>query len=173
LLPLPPPPLLPPPLPPLLPLPPPPPLPLPPPPHPPCKFIVVIFFILAVAAIAMIVEVLPVAVIDDNAMPGPHCHLCCQLLPSLLSCCFCHHHCCQYLRGPADAASPVNMASFSCGAVMVMNYCRDSQAYFRKYFIEQVNYFRQFLSAYLHICVSTNFKGNKKKKKGNYGNTPS
>ncbi len=60
-----------------------------------------------------------------NAMHGPHCSLCFRSLPSLLSRCFHRHHCRWCLRCPAAAASNVDVASFPCGATMVMNYCRE------------------------------------------------
>jgi hypothetical protein len=73
--------------------------------QPPSKLIVMIFFVLAIATFAVIVDIAPVAIFIDNTMPGPHYSLCCRSLPSLPSHCILRHHCCRCLRRPAAAAS--------------------------------------------------------------------
>ncbi len=93
--------------------------------HPSSKFVTMIFVILSVAAIAVIVGVAPVVIVDEDTMPGLHCSLCCRASLSLSSHCFHHHHCCQSLQRPAAAAFAGNVASFPCEAAMVMNNCRD------------------------------------------------
>ncbi len=89
-----------------LPLPPPlPPLPpLPPPPPPPALFP-------EPPLLVAIVVVKPVAVVNNDAMPGPRHSLCRRSLPSLLSR-FLRRHC-WCLRHPTAAASAVDAAAAS------------------------------------------------------------
>jgi hypothetical protein len=51
--------------------------------------VAMIVFVITAAIIVVVIEVVvPVAIVDNDAMPGPRRSLCCRLLPSLLSRCF-------------------------------------------------------------------------------------
>jgi hypothetical protein len=45
----------------------------------------IVFVVTAAVVVFMIEVIVPVTVVNNNAMPGPRRSLCCRLLPSLLS----------------------------------------------------------------------------------------
>ncbi len=62
--------------------------------------------------VLMIIIVIPVGIVDNNAVPGPHRSLHHRSLPSLLSRWFLHRHC-HCLSSPAASASAVDVVTVS------------------------------------------------------------
>jgi hypothetical protein len=75
----------------------------------------IVFVVTAAVVVVVIVVVVPVAVVDNNVMPGPRRSLCSQSLPSLLFRCFLRRHW-RCLRRPMAAVSPVDAVSVSAAA---------------------------------------------------------
>ncbi len=77
--------------------------------------VMIVFVVTAAVVIVVIVVVVPVAIIDNDVMPGPRRSLRSRSLPSLSSRCSLQRHW-QCLRRPTAAASAVNAVSVFAAA---------------------------------------------------------
>ncbi len=133
-----------------------------------------------VAAITVIVieVIVPVAIIDNNTMPGPRRSLHCRSLPSLLSQCFLRRHW-RCLHRPTAAASAINVFSVSAAAAtyqplwswpvapqksILVKILLNRKSILVKRHASMARR-REHLSAYLRICVSGQQQNHKKIKK--------
>ncbi len=138
----------------------------------------IVSVVTAAVVVVLIEVVVPVAIVNNDAMPSPSCSLCRRSLPSLLSRCFLRRHW-QCLLRPTAAASAVDAVSVSAAAATyqppwswpvapqnstLVEILLNSKSIWVKRHASMARR-REHLSAYLRICVSGRQQNHKKIKK--------